>query len=321
MLFRFRERRPTTATYATFATLTCMLLLCAALSLAADLPAGPLPVGQKPVDYSALHNVIRLSEKLYSGGVPVGEEGFQVLQRLGVKTIITVDGEKPDVKTARKYGMRYVHVPFGYDGCPTPTANVLVKAVRDLPGPVYLHCHHGKHRSPAGAAFARIALDGIPNEQAVQELERAGTGKNYIGLYGDVRAYHPPTREELDRLKVEFREIAPTPQLVEAMVQIEKRFDTLLKLQKAGWKAQPGTDAAYEALQLQELYTELNRTEEVRKHPTDYRNWMTEGEREGKALEANLRAGRLEAASMALGKIAAGCGGCHAKYRNVPQAR
>src|SRR5881628_1257785 len=97
--------------------------------------------------------------------------------------------------------MRYVHLPFGYDGCPRPQADRIVRAVRDLPGPVYLHCHHGKHRAPVGAEFARIALDGISPEQAVRELERAGTGKEYVGLYADVRSYRPPSSAELDRVK------------------------------------------------------------------------------------------------------------------------
>ena len=302
------------------------LLVCAPFALSAfgadDLPAGPLPIGAaKPVDFPALHNVVRLSEKLYSGAVPEGEEGFRTLQRLGIKTVITVDGAAPDVTTAHKFGMRYVHLPFGYDGCPVPTANLIAKAVRDLPGPVYLHCHHGKHRSPTGAAFARIALDGITPEQAVQELERAGTGKNYTGLYGDVRSYQAPTRAELDALKPEFPEIAPPPPLVDAMVKIEVRFDRLMKLQKANWKLTPGVDAANEALQLQELYTELNRTPVVTKRAGDFRTWMREGEEAGKSLETSLRAGKLDDASMFLGKVAAGCGSCHVKYRNVPQGR
>lgn len=285
-------------------------------------PDGPLPIGAAaPVDFAGLHNVIRLSEKLYSGGVPEGDSGFQALRRLGIKTIITVDGAKPEVERAATLGMRYVHLPFGYDGCPTPRANAIAKAVRDLPGPVYIHCHHGKHRSPTAAAFARIAVDGVSNEEAVKELQRAGTGKNYTGLYGDVSRYAPPTKEQLDRLEIAFPATAPTPPLVEAMVSIEIRFDRLLKRQKGGWKAAPGVDNPYEALQLQELYTELNRTGDVKKRPEDYRLWMRESERDAKALEAALRAGNTDAASMFLGKVAAGCGSCHAKYRNVPQNR
>lgn len=303
--------------------LLVLTLSCGWTALAAQggSPAGPLAIGAGPVDLAALHNVVRLSEKLYSGGVPEGEAGFRALRRLGIRTVITVDGARPDLELARKHGMRYVHIPFGYDGCPAPTANVIVKAVRDLPGPVYLHCHHGKHRSPAAAAMARIALDGVTPEQAVRELERAGTGKNYTGLYADVRAYRPPSSAELDRLQVEFREVAPTPPLVTAMVQVEQRFDRLLKLQKGGWRPQPGLDPAYEALQLQELYTELNRTPENQARPADYRAWMREGEEVGKRLEAALRAGRLDEASMHLGVVARGCGTCHATYRNVPQGK
>lgn len=320
MTHRFQRRLRQASALACLAAAFCVG--AARLRAAETLPEGPLPVGAaSPVDFTGLHNVIRLSARLYSGGVPEGDAGFQALQRLGVKTIITVDGARPETERARKVGMRYVHLPFGYDGCPTPRANAIAKAVRDLPGPVYIHCHHGKHRSPAAAAFARIAVDGITNDQAVKELRRAGTGKNYTGLYGDVSRYLPPTKEQLDRLKLSFPETAPTPPLVEAMVSIDGRFDRLMERQKEGWKAARGVDAAYEALQLQELFTELNRSGDIKKRPDDYRRWMAESEQDGKSLETALRAGKAEAASMFLGKLAAACGSCHAKYRNVPQAR
>lgn len=288
---------------------------------AEDLPAGPLPIrAAKPVDFAALKNVVRLSEKLYSGGVPEGDDGFRVLQRLGIKTVISVDGMLPDVDTAHRFGMRYVHLPFGYDGCPTPTANRIARAVRDLPGPIYVHCHHGKHRSPVGAELAHIALDGVTSDQAVRDLERAGTGKEYSGLYANVRDYRP-TMAEIDAVKPDFPEVTPPPALVETMVRIEKRFSRLTVAQKAGWKASEGKpfDPAQEALQLQELCTELNRLPEVKQRPGDFRAWMAESEANGKALEAALRAGKLDEANTALGKVTAGCASCHAKYRDVPQ--
>lgn len=283
-------------------------------------PAAPV-AGGPPVDLPGLENVVRLSDRLYSGGVPVGDEGFRTLQRLGVRTLLTVDGAPPDLAAARRFGMRYVHLPFGYDGCPAPTAARIVKAVRDLPGPVYVHCHHGKHRSPAAAVFARIALDGVSPEQAVREMERAGTGRNYVGLYGDVRRFQPPSREELDRLPAGFPESAPVPPLVASMAALEVRLDRLLTQQRAGWPADRRADAAHEALQLRELYAEMNRTDEVRRRPSDFRRWMTEAEQEGSALEDALRAGRGAEANRALGRIVAGCGSCHARYRNLPGLR
>jgi hypothetical protein len=291
---------------------------------AADLPGGPLAVGnRKPAEFAGLHNVFRLSEKLYGGSAPEGEAGFRSLQRLGIRTIVSVDGAKPDVATARKLGMRTVHLPFGYDGCPTPTANRIARAVRDLPGPVYLHCHHGRHRSPAAAAFVRIALDGISNQEAIEEMERAGTGKNYVGLYGDVRAYKPPTRQELDRVPPEFPQVARTPRLTEAMVQMEHRLDHLLTAQKEGWRVprqHPDIEPAHEALQLRELYTELLRMPEIRNRPSEFVGWMRDGEKDARALEVALRAGVRSRADAAMGRVAAGCASCHARYRNVPQA-
>src|SRR5947209_839442 len=67
------------------------------------------------VEAPGLHNVFRLTDKLYSGSSPDGDEGFASLQRLGVKTVISVDGARPDVERAHQFGMRYIHLPIGYD--------------------------------------------------------------------------------------------------------------------------------------------------------------------------------------------------------------
>ena len=70
------------------------------------------------VDAPGLHNVYRLTDKLLSGSGPEGDEGFASLQQLGVKTVLSVDGARPDVARARRFGLRYVHLPIGYDGVP-----------------------------------------------------------------------------------------------------------------------------------------------------------------------------------------------------------
>jgi protein tyrosine phosphatase (PTP) superfamily phosphohydrolase (DUF442 family) len=282
----------------------------------------PPPGHLEPLRFPGLDHILRFSENLYNGSVPEGDEGFATLRRLGIRTVISVDGQKPDVERARRYGLRYVHLPFGYDGCPRPTATRIVRAVRDLPGPIYVHCHHGKNRSPVATAVARIALDGISNEEGVAELERAGAGKNYAGLYEDIRSFRPPTAAELEAAPADFPEISPTPAPTEAMVEIQHRFDALLDAQRNGWstsEAAPEAHPAHQALLLREQYTELLRTEEFRKYPRELRQGLREAERQGKDLEAALRRGDRDRATMMLGTIAAGCGSCHARYRNVSQ--
>ncbi len=105
---------------------------------------------------------------------------------MGVRSIVSVDGAKPDVEMARAYGMRYVHLPHGYDGIPPARAESLAKAVSELQGPIYIHCHHGRHRSPAAASVACVSAGLIAADQALDVLKLAGTSKNYIGLYSSV---------------------------------------------------------------------------------------------------------------------------------------
>jgi protein tyrosine phosphatase (PTP) superfamily phosphohydrolase (DUF442 family) len=276
----------------------------------------------QPVEFPGLHNVIRVSEKLYSGGVPEGKASFSSLKKLGIRTVISVDGARPDVAAARRFGMRYVHLPFGYDGCPTPRALEIIRAVRDLPGPIYMHCHHGKHRSPAAAALAHIALDGASNEEAVAMMKRAGTSPGYLGLYGGAASFRRPTAAQIDRASNRFPEVARVPPLAEAMVRIEQRFETLRQSQREGWqvpKAHPDILPPHEALQLRELYHELQRTDDNKRRPANYRRWMRDSEQDAAALEAALRAGDGDRADIVMSRIAAACGNCHARYRNVPQ--
>jgi protein tyrosine phosphatase (PTP) superfamily phosphohydrolase (DUF442 family) len=312
------------------------LLACLLAALAAAGPAHQSPralrlaVGAaKPAELPGLHNLFRVSEKLYSGSAPEGEPGFRSLRELGIRTVITVDGARPDVAMARRYGLRYVHLPFGYDGCPMPRALEIVRAVRDLPGPIYLHCHHGQHRSPAAAALVHIALDGASNAEAVAFMRRAGTDPVYRGLYGGAASFRRPTAAEIDRASPQFPETAPVPLLMEAMVRIDDRFAALQRIRKSGWQplaGEPDRDPAHEALQLKELFHELQRTGAIRPpfgghpgRPRDFRDWMSEAENGSAAIEASLRAADRDRAGVALGQLSAACGACHAHYRNVPQ--
>src|SRR5262249_33410514 len=136
------------------------------------------------VEAAGLHNVYRLTDRLYSGSAPEGDEGFASLRGLGVRTVISVDGARPDLERARRFGLRYVHLPVGYDGAPEAQPLRLARAVRDLPGPVYVHCHHGKHRGPAAAAVVLRCLDeSCGADAATAWMRQAGTDPHYGGLY------------------------------------------------------------------------------------------------------------------------------------------
>jgi cytochrome c556 len=275
------------------------------------------------IESDVLPNTYRLSDKVLSGGQPAGEPAFKQLQELGVKTVISVDGAKPNVELARKYGLRYVHLPHGYDGIPDKRVIELTKGVRELPGPIYIHCHHGKHRSPAAAAAVCVAAGILTNAEGLAVLETAGTSQNYRGLYQTVRESKPIDAETLAKTKVEFREVAEIPPLADAMIAIEHTHDHLKAVAAAGWKPtekHADIDPAHEALLLQEHYTELLRTNEVKKQPAAFRQLLEQGEAEAKQLGELLRARQPDHTKIdtVFAQITAGCASCHQKFRDIP---
>ena len=70
----------------------------------------------KPRDYPGICNAVTYHDGYVSGSVPEGDAGFDTLAAMGVKTIISVDGAVPEVERATVRGMRYIHLPIGYNG-------------------------------------------------------------------------------------------------------------------------------------------------------------------------------------------------------------
>lgn len=293
-------------------------------------PAGPTKQGEarapERLDIGGIENTFRLSPRLYSGGDPDGVEALKALKALGVRTIISVDGATPDVEAARTLGLRYVHLPIGYDGVPRERAVKLVQAVKTLPGPVYVHCHHGKHRGPAAAAVCGIATEGWSKEQALSWLKDAGTSPDYRGLFTSTSEFVPPSAEELERAGVELPERVEVTALVEIMVRVDERWDHLKAVQKAGYKApadRPDIDPPHEALQLAELFRELLRLPEAKGRGRALIAATEAAERQATSLASSLRSfgngptaearKSVESAFLAVGKS---CTSCHASHRD-----
>ena len=271
------------------------------------------------IEIPGVHNAFRATDRIYSGSQPEGDEAFAALAKLGVITIVSVDGSKPDVETARKHGLRYVHLPIGYDGVPTHRVVELAKLAAEVSGPFFVHCHHGKHRGPAAVAVMCEATAGWTTNQAVAWLREAGTAADYPGLYRAAQEFRAPTRAQLAAIK-ELPEVAGTSSLVEAMVAIDAHFDLLQESQKAGWKTPPGQadiSPPHEATMLWEQFKEIARTEDTTKRCDDYHARLTEAEQIADSLRKLFREPvdgvAIDAAFKRAGQA---CLACHKKYRN-----
>lgn len=286
---------------------------------AADLGviSSPGQVAQ-PIEIPGVHNAFRATEKIYSGSQPEGDAAFAALAKLGVKTIISVDGSKPDVERARQHGLRYIHLPYGYDGVPTNRVAELARAAAAA-GPFFVHCHHGKHRGPAAVAVMCLANEGWTTNRAAAWLRAAGTSDDYPGLYRAAQEFIAPTREQLAAVG-ELPEIATSSSLVDAMVSIDAHYENLKRSQKAGWQTPPGhadISPAHEATMLWEQFREMARTTAAAKRPADYRNKLSDSEQ----LAASLRQLLPEpsdrvAIDRAFKAVGQNCTTCHQQYRN-----
>ena len=297
------------------------------LVLAAGAAAQAPKSGFAPLNQPPLPNGHRVTEKLLSGGQPEGEAGFAALRDLGVKTVISVDGARPDVATARRYGLRYVHLPIGYDDVTPEEGRAIARAIDELPGQIYLHCHHGRHRSAAALTVACVMNGRLKPRQAESVLKTFGTGENYKGLWSSALGARPLEPAELAKVKVDYREAAPIPPMAEAMVQIDHTIDRLKMAEKAGWRApdgHPDVDPPHEALQLMEKFRELGRTQAARTRPEPFRKMISDSDAAAQSLHESLadwtRSGRRgpppPQAAAAMKSIATSCTACHKSFRD-----
>ena len=301
-------------------------MICGGVPWAIILGAGQSPLSRMKTEHAGLHNVIRVTDKLFSGSSPEGDVGFASLKKLGIKTIISVDGARPDIERARKRGMRYVHLPIGYNGVPEAQGLRIARAIRDLPGPVYIHCHHGKHRGPAAAAVARICLDEqCTIESALDFMKLAGTDNRYAGLFESVRSMNMkrPTQAELDKVPPDFVEAAKVSALAQSMVEIDEYWEHLKLVKKAGWKVpvdHPDIDPPHVASILGQHYRDAAKTAAARK---ELSQWLADAGSNAQELEQHLRhikaGGKAEPNKMekAFSRMSIDCSRCHEKFRDT----
>jgi hypothetical protein len=321
---------------------------------------GPSRVaGAEPAKLAAKHlpNPVSVHPRVISGGLPEGDAAFAELKALGVRTVISVDGAEPDVAAAARHGLKYVHLPHGYDGIPERRIRELAKAVRELEGPIYIHCHLGKHRSPAAASAACVAAGLLPQSAALDVLSVAGTNPKYRGLFQSVANTRPVPADELQRLDVTFRERVDVPPLVRAMVALEATHDRLKAVSTGGWKraAAPATpaagrddgsskgkgprstqhgvtgkddapveDPAHQAVLLGEHFAELLRLMEIRRFPAEFSTLLEESRTSADQIEQELP--RWPAAPSPavranldrhLRAVSDRCLRCHERYRDT----
>lgn len=293
----------------------------------------------EPGEYPGLHHVFRLSETIVSGAEPEGEAAFEQLADWGVKTVLSVDGKVPEAELGAKHGLRYVHVPIQYKGITDDELLRITKTFRELEGPFYVHCFHGKHRGPAAAAIGRMVLDGAPRERAIAEMRQwCETSPKYEGLYATAATVELPTPAESAAYAFDFEPAHQLDDLRVGMVKMTRHFENLELFAAANWQPlpdHPDLDLLQEAVQLHQLTSQVHDLGSSADWQDDFRGWMDESQAGTEELVRTLSecskdelaaslpegatpredAWRVRASEVLQG-LDQSCKACHKAYRN-----
>jgi len=149
-------------------------------SAPAQTPAPATPVlrsayGEK-LKLDGLGNGGKIDDALFRGAQPRAE-GIKELKNLGVTTIVDLRGEDPDKVAwergqAESLGIRFVSIPVSGWSPPTNEQVAAFLALfRDHPKEkVFVHCRFGDDRTGVFVATYRMAYQGWPAQQAINEM-------------------------------------------------------------------------------------------------------------------------------------------------------
>ena len=266
-----------------------------------------------------LHNVVTYAEELVCGGVPEGDEGFATLQGMGIRTIISVDGATPDLAAAGAHGMRYVHLPISYDTVTPERQRQLAQAIENLEYPIYVHCHHGKHRSAAALGTAMVTAGKLPTDDAIARMQVSGTSPSYTGLWQAVRDAQPLAKDQLQADPSAFPSVTKVTGMVATMAEIDQVIDLVKQAKEAGWRApddHPDLVAPKETKRLHALLQGMRKDEESIGYPDDYQQMLGQAITASARLDEAVRGGDGETAASSLAELVQTCKSCHKSYRN-----
>lgn len=279
------------------------------------------PDNPLPRELPGLHNVLEFAPGVLSGSAPQGEEGFKSLAALGIRTVVSVDAARPEIELAAKHGIRYVQVPIQYAGIPEEKKAALAKAIRDSDGPIYVHCHHGKHRGPAATAFGLIANGVITPEEGVALMKEAGTSDHYAGLYTCIATASKMSNAFISTYGGDLPSVAPIEAEAATMALIDHAFENIKLVQQAGWSVpedHPDLVALEEAGAMHDHLRALADSEATDHHPAKYHEMLSESIAVAAALEAALEAVPFNPAEADrfVELVEASCKECHRAYRD-----
>ena len=276
---------------------------------------------EKPFAYPGLNQIVAFDSRVFSGSKPVGRLGMKTLRSMGVDTIICVDGVAPDVNNATLFNINTIHIPLKYISPSKEQVLDLATALNtgQQNGKVYIHCHHGKHRSAAAAAVALLALGQSDVKSMTAKMRISQTSSHYKGLWDAVN-----NQTKIDPLSIlannKKMPAAVKPEgITLQMIAIDEAMDRLQLLQRNNWttpKTHPDLAPASDAGLISEVLRQMQLSDDINQFALDYETKMINALHHANSLEEavneNLSTHEL---NQFMNRLEQSCINCHDAFR------
>jgi protein tyrosine phosphatase (PTP) superfamily phosphohydrolase (DUF442 family) len=116
-------------------------------------------------------NFGRLNTSIWRSGQPT-REGYQVLAKDGLKTVVNLREEFPQDKDLMPEGVKYVYIPIKDQHEPTEEQAKQFLEIASNPDnwPLLVHCHGGEGRAGVMSALVRLSIDGWDQDKTMKEI-------------------------------------------------------------------------------------------------------------------------------------------------------
>ena len=129
----------------------------------------------QPVASTVLKNWYMITPDLYRSEQP-NRRGFEEIHAQGIRSIVNLRNDHTDVKLIEGLGFTLIAVPMTASDFTEEDIIRALKAIRDAPKPVLVHCQRGADRTGVVIAMYRIIFQGWSKEEALAELKGGGYG-------------------------------------------------------------------------------------------------------------------------------------------------
>jgi protein tyrosine phosphatase (PTP) superfamily phosphohydrolase (DUF442 family) len=134
----------------------------------------------QPLALPGVPNLYRVSPLIYRSGQPT-PEGFENLEKLGVRTVINLRTFNQDEDESRSTALRLERTQVLTWHVTDREVLEVMRALRHTENaPFLIHCHHGADRTGLMIAMHRVLEEHWTVEQAIAELQGGGFGFHTI---------------------------------------------------------------------------------------------------------------------------------------------